>query len=115
MERKLVCIICPRGCRLSVSGEADSLSVSGNSCKRGEIYAKEECTNPVRTLTSFVRVANRKNTMVSVKTSAPIPKDKLFEAMEVIRELKVDAPVNTGDVIKENIYSAQLVATKSIK
>lgn len=115
MEKDLVCIICPRGCSLRVSGEGDSLSVSGNSCKRGEIYAKEECTNPVRTLTSIVRVANRKNTMVSVKTSMPIPKDKLFEAMKIIRGLTVYAPVNAGDVILDNMYSAQLVATKSIK
>ncbi len=115
MERELVCIICPRGCRLKVCGDADNPVVSGNSCKRGEIYAKEECTNPVRTLTSSVRIANRKNITVSVKTSAPIPKDKLFEAMEQIRKITVNAPVNSGDVLMENIFSAKLVATKSIK
>ena len=68
MKRNLVCIICPRGCSLCVEGNGSDLKVSGNSCSKGERYAMDECTHPVRTVTSIVRVSNRVDTMVSVKT-----------------------------------------------
>ena len=114
MERKLTCIICPRGCRLTVSGEGDSLTVTGHACPRGETYAINECTNPVRTITSIVRVENREDTMVSVKTAAPVPKDRIFEIMGLIRSTTVTAPVKIGDVIIDNVYGTQVVATKNI-
>ena len=114
MKRELVCIICPRGCRLTVEGEGENLTVTGNACPKGKQYAIDECTNPVRTVTSIVRVANRVDTMVSVKTAAPIPKDKIFEVMEAIRAAKVDAPVAAGTVILDGIYGTEVIATKNI-
>lgn len=114
MERKLTCIICPRGCGLTVTGEKDNLAVTGHACKRGETYAINECTNPVRTITSIVRVSNRKDCMVSVKTAAPIPKDKIFEVMGAIRAATLTAPLKIGDVVLDNIYGTQVVVTKNI-
>ena len=93
MKKELTCIICPRGCTLTVNIENSNVSVSGNSCPKGEQYGINECTNPTRTVTSIVRVANREDTMVSVKTSIPIPKDKIFEVMGEIRKVSVEAPV----------------------
>ena len=87
--KNMTCILCPRGCALSVS---DQLTVTGNACPRGEKYAISECTNPVRTVTATVRVANRKNTMVSVKTEAPVPKAKMMEVMAYLRSVTVNAP-----------------------
>lgn len=114
MERKLTCIICPRGCSLTVTGDIDSLTVTGHACPRGETYAVNECTNPVRTITSIVRVANREDTMVSVKTAQPVPKGKIFEIMGMIRNTSVDAPVRIGDVIIDNVYGTRVIATKNI-
>lgn len=114
MERKLTCIICPRGCSLTVSGTADNLAVTGHACPRGETYAINECTNPVRTITSIVRVENREDTMVSVKTAAPVPKSKIFEIMGMIRSTTVTAPVKIGDVVLDNVYGTQVVITKNI-
>jgi len=114
MKKKLVCIICPRGCSLCVEGEKGDLKVSGNACKRGEQYAIDECTNPMRTVTAVVRVDNRIDTMVSVKTENPIPKDKIFDVMEIINSTAVSAPVKIGDIIRENIFGAKIVATKNI-
>ena len=93
------------------------VSVKGNTCPRGEKYAIEECTHPVRTVTSFIRVDNREDTMVSVKTSAPIPKESMFEAMKMIRSAKVAAPIAIGDVLCENIAGTgvALTATKAVK
>lgn len=114
MEKKMICIICPRGCELTASIDGDDITVSGNVCKRGEAYAKAECTNPLRTLTSIVRVNNRTDTMVSVKSNAGVPKAKMAEIMEIIRKTAVNAPVKEGDVILENIYGADIIASKTI-
>ncbi len=110
--RTLTCIICPRGCTLTVD---ENLSVAGNACKRGEAYAIAECTNPTRTVTSIVRVENREDTMLSVKTAAPIPKDAMKDAMKCIRETAVSAPVTLGDVVLDDFYGTQLIATKTVR
>ena len=114
MKRNLICIICPRGCALTAEGEGENLKVTGHSCPKGERYAIDECTHPMRTVTSIVSVSNRPDTMVSVKTAAPIPKENIFDAMEVIRGLKVEAPVAIGDVICRDVFGTEVIATKSI-
>lgn len=114
MNRDLICIICPRGCSLKVTGEKGNLSVTGHACPRGEKYATDECTNPVRTITSIVRVSNREDCMVSVKTAQPVPKSEIFPVMKIIRAASVEAPVKIGDVIIDNICGTQIVATKDI-
>lgn len=114
MKRTITCIVCPRGCTMTAEIEGEKVTVTGNSCPRGEKHAIEECTNPVRTLTSTVRVSNREDTMVSVKSAVPIPKEKMAEIMEKIRAASVEAPVSIGDVILTDIYGTDIVATKEI-
>lgn len=114
MTRDMTCIICPRGCALKVEIENGNITVTGNSCPKGEKYATGECTNPTRTVTSSVRVTNREDTMVSVKTENPIPKDKIFEVMALIRAKNVCAPVYIGGIIIENIFGTNVIATKNI-
>ncbi len=113
MEKQMICIICPRGCTLNASGEKDNLKVSGNACQKGEAYAINEILNPVRTVTGIVRVANREE-MASVKTENPIPKEKIFELMQVINQTSVNAPVKIGEVIIEDIFGTNIIATKNI-
>lgn len=112
--RNITCIICPKGCGITVEETAEGLKVAGNVCPRGEKYAIEECTHPVRTVTSFIRVGNRMDTMVSAKTSAPIPKEKMFEAMKMIRAAKANAPIAIGDVLISDVFGADIIATKNI-
>ena len=113
MKRNLTCIICPRGCAMQI--DLDTMQVSGNSCLKGERYAIDECTHPVRTLTSSVRVANRENTMVSVKTAHPVGKSHLFDVMKYIRGAKTLAPVKIGDIIVKDVYGTDIVATKNVE
>ena len=115
MKRNLTCIICPRGCSLEVTIENGSATVTGNACPKGAQYGADECTHPTRTVTSTVRVANRTDVMVSVKTATPIPKDQMAQAMRQIRALRVDAPVAIGDVLAEDVCGAKLVATCPIQ
>ncbi len=114
MKKVITCVICPRGCTMTADIQGQSITVTGNACNRGEKHAIGECTNPVRSLTSIVRVSNRENTMVSVKSAAPIPKAKMFEIMEKIHATSVEAPVKIGDVLIPDLYGADIVATKEI-
>ena len=84
MKRELTCIICPRGCTLSVEIEDEKVTVSGNACPKGEQYGIDECINPVRTVTSILRISNRNDTMVSVKTSTPVKKEDIFSVKIMI-------------------------------
>lgn len=113
MSKELTCIVCPRGCRLTID---DNLNVTGNSCPRGAQYAKDEMTNPKRMITSIVRVKNRENLMASVKTSVSIPKGKIFDVMAEIEKVSVNAPVHIGDVVIKDVLGtgSDIVATKEI-
>jgi CxxC motif-containing protein len=92
------------------------LEIEGFECKKGKKYASEELLNPVRTLTTTIVVKDGDIPLVSVKTEKPIPKDKLFEVMNAISGIEVDAPVDIGDVLVENIINldTNIVATKNI-
>ena len=110
MKRNLTCIVCPMGCSIDVEIEnGDVLSVTGNTCKRGEEYAKNECISPVRTITSTVRCDD--GSVVPVKTDKPIPKDKIFECMEIINNAVAHLPISAGDVIIKNVYGSNVIAT----
>ena len=114
MNRELTCILCPRGCQLTVSGEPEDLKVTGNGCKNGVRYGISECLNPVRTVTSILRVSNRSDTMVSVKTSTPVKKDDVFAVMAILKDTEVVAPVKAGTVLISDVYGADIIATKSV-
>ena len=111
---ELICIVCPLGCSLQVEQDDDGTvrSVKGNTCPRGAAYGKEEVTNPTRTLTSTVRTADGR--LVAVKTDRPIPKGKLFEAMERVNKVTAQTPVSIGDVLLDDLFGAHLVATANL-
>jgi CxxC motif-containing protein len=115
MKKEMTCIICPRGCSLTVEFEGNTVKVSGNACPKGEQYAIDETTNPRRTITSTIPVINREDTMVSVKTASPIPKGQIFEVMQHIRAQKAVAPIKIGDIIIKDICGTDIIATKNIE
>ena len=113
----LICIGCPLGCPLTVEMEGNEVkSVAGNTCPRGEAYAKKELTNPTRIVTSTVRVAGGKLAMVSVKTESDIPKGKIFDCVKALKDVEVTDPVKIGDVIVENVAGTgvNVIATKNV-
>lgn len=103
-RRELICIGCPMGCPIVVEMEDGKvLSVTGNTCPRGESYARKEVTNPTRIVTTTVRVDGGKVPMINVKTELDIPKDKIFECIAALRGVTMKAPVHIGDIILENV------------
>ena len=105
METKsFICINCPLGCPLTVTVENGEVkSVTGNTCKRGELYAVKEVTAPARTVTSTVRVLNGERPVVAVRTKTDIPKGKIFDCMKAINAAEITAPVHIGDIVIENV------------
>ncbi len=114
-NRMLTCIVCPRGCALSVElGECgEVISVTGNACPRGRTYAEDECTHPKRTVTSTVRCDN--GGIVSVKTSSAVPKELVFEVMKEINGVRAASGLKIGDVVIKNVAGtdADVIATSN--
>lgn len=117
--RELTCIGCPLGCalRVELNDAGEVVSVSGNTCKRGEEYGRREVTAPVRMVTSTVRVTGGKAAVVPVRTATDIPKGKIFDCMDEIRSAVVTAPVKIGDVVIENVAGTgvSIVASKAVE
>lgn len=113
--RVMTCLECPRGCRLSI--DVDTHEVTGNVCPRGDAFAKAELTNPLRVLTTTVRIDSDTETMLPVRSKDGIPKAKLFDAMKVIQSVRAKAPVRVGDVILPDLCGTgiPLIATKDIR
>lgn len=117
-KRELVCIVCPVGCSLEVQIENSVVTkVSGNTCKRGEVYGKKECTNPTRIVTSSVNVEGGLEAVVSVKTESDIPKGKIFDCIKELSNVLVKAPVHIGDVIVKDIAGTgvNIIATREVE
>lgn len=115
--RNLTCIGCPKGCSLIVELENTTvLSVKGNSCKVGEQYGKNECTNPSRILTTIIPINNGDINMLPCKTSKPIKKTLIFDALKEISKVTVTAPIHIGTVIIENILNtnSNIIATREV-
>ena len=118
METKeLTCINCPMGCRITVSMDGGSVvSVSGNTCKRGDTYARTEVVAPVRTVTTTIKVSGGAVDRVSCKTKSPVPKEKIFDVMAEINSVCCSAPVKIGDVLIKDCAGTgiSVVATKNV-
>ena len=116
--KELTCIRCPLGCIMQVAIEGDEIKeVKGNTCKRGDDYARKEITNPMRIVTSTVEVDGTDDMMLSVKTEKDIPKGTIMDCMKALKGIKVSLPVYIGDVIIENVAGTgvSIIATKTIE
>ena len=114
--KQLTCVQCPLGCALEVClDEAGAVvHVSGQSCRRGTEFARQEAVSPVRVLTLTVPVPGALEPL-SVKTTAPIPRD-LIPAAEAIRRLSLRLPIAAGAILATNICDsgADVVSTKGL-
>ena len=113
----LICIGCPLGCPLEVEMEGNEvLTVTGQTCKNGEKYARKELTNPTRIVTSTVRVTGGTLPMASVKTASDIPKDRIFDCVRELQAIDIPAPVAIGDIIIPDVCGTgvSIVATKNV-
>ena len=105
-NRTVICLQCPKACKIYVAIENEKVvHLDGHICKRGEVYAIQEVESPARILTSTLKIITEdaEHPLLPVRTSAPIPKDLLFEAMHLISGVVVEAPVYYGQIVIKNI------------
>ena len=117
MESEITCIICPIGCEVTVHHKEGIITkIEDYQCKKGIEYAKEELLDPKRTLTTSIMVKDGELPLVSVKTSKPIRKDILYEVMDAIAGIEVEAPIEIGDILVAHVLDldADIVATKKV-
>jgi CxxC motif-containing protein len=114
--KEFICITCPAGCRLEAALAADgTLQISGNGCKRGEIYARAELTHPMRSLTSTVRTVFPHCPMLPVRTEQDIPKEKLPGVMERLASVVIEKPIGTGETVLDlaPLCEGKIIATSN--
>jgi len=118
MKKEITCTVCPRGCLIIAEGEKDIISsMTGFTCNRGKTYAEAEFSHPVRIITTTVKISGFKNELLPVRSDKPIPKEKIFECMDLIRKSEVNLPVSCNDIIIPDIAGtgADIIATKSVE
>ena len=115
--RNLTCIVCPMGCRMTVTQQPDGIHVTGFTCKRGEAYAIQEVTLPTRVITSSVKVTGSELPLCPCKTAGAVPKSRIPECLAAIRAITVEAPVKIGQVLAADLAGTgvALVATANRK
>ena len=120
---KFNCTTCPSECLLTVEVERDAdgtvaevRSVTGNRCPRGNKYAHQELTCPMRVLTTTVAVSGGDEALLPVRTSEATPLTLHAQAMDLIRGLIVKAPIRMGDVVLPNLLNTgiDLIASMDI-
>lgn len=109
------CTTCPSECLLTVEVERDADGavvevhfVTGNSCPRGDTFAHQELTCPMRVLTTTVAVSGGDEALLPVRTTEAIPLALHTKAMDLIRGLIVGAPIRMGDVMLENLLNTNI-------
>jgi len=118
-KRDLVCIVCPVGCRMTLTKDESAEGgylVEGNKCKRGIKYGIEELSDPTRVLTSTVKIKEALFSRLPVKTDGAVPKGLIFECMEIINQIELISPVKVGQVVIENILDTgvNVVSSRSM-
>ncbi|EGS31789.1 MULTISPECIES: DUF1667 domain-containing protein [Megasphaera] len=116
--KQMNCIMCPMGCLLTVTLTDGAVTdVKGNTCPRGEIYAHQELTNPQRMLTSTVSVQGGVLALLPVVSKTTLPKGKILECANELRNISVEAPIKTGDVIVSNILGlgVDIIASRDME
>lgn len=117
MKRTMTCIECPQGCSLEIEADGSRvISVTGHKCRRGDKYARQEIEAPKRTLTTSVLTKGLELKMLPVRTSGPIPRERLFDAMDAVKRLTVTSPVKAGSVIATDLLGlgVDLVACRPL-
>lgn len=115
--KNLTCIQCPLGCNLNVTlAQGRVISITGNSCKRGAEYARQESTAPRRTLTGTISISDSALKLLPVVSASPLPKDKLFDCMKLLQNISIAAPVKMGEVVLPNIggLGINILASRSV-
>lgn len=99
----ITCIVCPIGCRITLTEQDGEWSASGYTCARGREFAIREATNPTRSLTSTIRTISPNQPRLPIKTDGEIPLRLIPEVMAQINHVTLRSPVRMGDILLSNV------------
>ena len=116
MVKNITCIICPKGCDITVEMVENEFKISGNKCSRGKEYALNEMTNPRRSICSTVKTTYKEFPRLPVRTDKEIDIKDIFPVMKEINKVKIDHPVHGGEIIVSNILNTgvNIIATSDM-
>jgi CxxC motif-containing protein len=116
-KKHFVCVVCPIGCEIDVVHEGSTIvSMEGNKCEKSVEFVSQELIEPMRTLTTTVRIQGSRWTVVPVRTDRAVPRRLFPRVMKRLRLVELQAPVNMLDVVLRDILhtGANIVATRSM-
>ena len=97
-----ICIVCPKGCRLSITQENGTINVTGNVCPRGVKYAEQEILDPRRVVTAVAPTDSAIQPFLAVRTPAMVAKAKIPAILTKIYALRLNPPIAAGTVVLED-------------
>lgn len=114
--KQLVCIGCPRGCRLTIDEKDGEYIVTGNTCPRGKEFAISEMTAPKRTICSTVKTVFSDVPVLPVRVSDDIPREKIFDVMREINAVTLTERIGRGDAVIKNVLGlgVDVIATSDL-
>ena len=118
MNKKMTCILCPNGCKLKVQVSGNEIvSLTGGKCPKGMLFAEQEIKDPQRNIATSILVTEGDLPLVSVRLTDSISKEKILDVVAEIKNISVQAPVSTGQVLIENVLNldVDVISTKNIK
>ena len=116
IDRDLICVVCPVGCRMKITGTIEDLQVTGEKCKRGIEHAYEEITNPTRMVCTTVKIDGGIHPVIPVRTDKPIPEKYKLEVVRAVKDITLTSPVVMGDLIIEDLFGTgvNLIAERNM-
>ena len=116
IEKDLICVVCPVGCRMKISGTIEDLKVSGEQCKRGVEHAYEEITNPTRMVCTTVKIQGGIHPVIPVRTDKPIAEKYKLEVVKAVKDITLTSPIEMGEVIVEDLFGTgvNLIAERNM-
>ncbi|MBU7013229.1 MAG: DUF1667 domain-containing protein [Theionarchaea archaeon] len=112
------CIKCPLSCQIElIEDNGTVLEIRGCTCNQGEQYALDEFSNPLRIVTTTVRVTEGILPVVPVRSQAPLPKSLIADCVSVLNTTEVEAPVTCGQIVCSNILDTgiDVVASRDLE
>ena len=116
-KKHFVCVVCPIGCEIDVVHDGSKIiSMEGNRCEKSEEFVTQELIEPMRILTTTVRIQESMWPVIPVRTDKPVPKRLFPRIMRQLRRTKLQAPVNMLDVVVSDILrtGANVIATRTM-
>ena len=116
-KKHFICVVCPIGCEIDIVHDGSKIiSMEGNKCERSEEFVSQELIEPMRILTTTVRIQGSRQPVIPIRTDKSVPKRLFPSIMRQLRRVKVQAPVNTLDVVVRDVLhtGANVIATRTM-